>query len=109
MSKGHLVRPDGTINTGKAQHTAGPWKVFEDTIQTGPRLFSTKIAEVCTQNENKDHWKANARLIAAAPELLEMVKNLKMVLAGYMADSEVAMSTDYTLLEQADKLVAKVN
>lgn len=56
------------------KHTPGPWRVFADTIQTSPRLFSNKIAEVCSHNENKDFWKANAQLMAASPELLEALE-----------------------------------
>jgi len=68
--------------------------------------FSDRIAEV---NEYPKEREANARLIAAAPELLKMVQDLKLVLAGYMADSETAMSTDYALLDKADKLINKIS
>jgi hypothetical protein len=54
--------------------TTGRWHVFLDTIQTNA---GGKIAEVCTQNDTcKDNWEANAKLIAAAPELLNALTEL---------------------------------
>jgi len=60
----------------KHKHTPGPWEVFES--HTGPYVIdSAEQAAVC-----KLEWcleaKANARLIAAAPELLDA---LRLVLA----------------------------
>ena len=58
----------------KMSHTHGPWEVFES--HTGPYVIdSAEQAAVC-----KLEWcleaEANARLIAAAPEMLDALKRL---------------------------------
>lgn len=58
------------------KHTPGPWNVsnvLSDRIQIGNPLAG-EIANIDT-NYNNNH-KADARLIAAAPELLEAAKTL---------------------------------
>lgn len=54
----------------KPNHTPGPWHTAGD---QGVQIRSQRdqIAKVWTMRGNE--WKANARLIAAAPELLEFV------------------------------------
>ena len=54
-------------------HTEGPWdkrKVIDDHVIIGTQ--KKPVAEICMLYENESD--ANARLIAAAPELLEIVK-----------------------------------
>lgn len=58
----------------KISHTPGPWEVFES--HTGPFVMdSAEQGAIC-----KVEWcleaEANARLIASAPELLNMLKRL---------------------------------
>lgn len=72
MKTGHLVRPDGTINTGKAKHTPAPWEV--NNLEEAETVFyiggqSGSIASAW--NKGGGEGEANARLIAAAPDLLE--------------------------------------
>ena len=85
MSTGHLVRPDGTINTG-AKHTPGPWTVDKDwtTNKSGVKVFSIDQDEDAPHEQGFDcnqttlaqvyDSEANARLIAAAPDMLNMLK-----------------------------------
>ena len=56
-----------------AKHTPGPWHTAGD---QGVQIRSQRdqIAKVWTMRGNE--WKANARLIAAAPELLEALIEL---------------------------------
>lgn len=62
-----------------AQHTPGPWVQWADTnivirLHTGrPQAEDLRICEVAT-NTWKDEGRHNARLIAAAPELLEALR-----------------------------------
>ena len=61
------------MNT-KSQHTPGPWKVrihgnFQQSILDS---IGTRILAMVDNTDNQD--KANAHLIAAAPELLEACK-----------------------------------
>lgn len=51
----------------ETKHTPGPWLYNDTTAQVHPPHSAT-IAEVCNHDLNRE---ANARLIAAAPELLE--------------------------------------
>lgn len=65
--------------TSAAKHTAGPWRV-----DTGPKSrgrvisvckgFPQKPVAQATGQETVDEREANARLIAAAPDLLEALK-----------------------------------
>jgi hypothetical protein len=66
------------VNIAASQHTPGPWRVGD----AGHTIFGPKesdgrlpqrIGEVCAVRED---YLANARLIAAAPELLASLKNL---------------------------------
>lgn len=64
--------------TQQAQHTPGPWQyddnecpwVFDQSGNTVAKIFSSKPDGVFLGDETK----ANARLIAAAPELLEALQ-----------------------------------
>ena len=59
-----------------SKHTPGPWHTAgEQGVQI--RSAKDQIAKVWTMRGNE--WKANARLIAAAPELLELLREA----AGY--------------------------
>ena len=62
------------------QHTPGPWHTAGD---QGVQIRSEKhqIAKVWTMRGNE--WKANARLIAAAPDLLEALRELVSQVQGY--------------------------
>ena len=79
------------------QHTPGPWRDdFEGEPDWGSQTIiqvgagSTLIADVCVTDDciSDDEHAANARLIAAAPELLEA---LQCLLA--MPDYDGAIST----------------
>lgn len=71
----------------KQQHTLGPWKYFgafngSDFTVTKKNDEHTKIAVISFEHSGMEEAKspteatANARLIAAAPELLEALKDL---------------------------------
>jgi len=66
----------------KAKHTPGPWIVAEDQVGDDD---GNVIADVTLYNEwntpegivtKEMPWEANARLIAAAPEMLELLEAL---------------------------------
>ena len=72
--------------TNAPQHTPGPWRTIESTNTTmrtvvGPDFPGQGyIADVnlCRTNDAQDiDGEANARLIAAAPELLQLVKDMR--------------------------------
>lgn len=51
-----------------SKHTPGPWKLDREVVVDREDL------EVATVDVNQGKWEANARLIAAAPELLEALR-----------------------------------
>lgn len=63
----------------EAKHTPGPWKIFDegdhfpgiDADEMTIILWGNEDENVGVQGHSKDERLANARLIAAAPELLE--------------------------------------
>ncbi len=83
-----------------AKHTPGPWKVYEVPHLHQGTLYSVRSDEygaICDPNEAADPYenKANANLIAAAPELLD---NLKAILTDYLGRYYENDSTDKDLL-----------
>jgi hypothetical protein len=67
-----------------SKHTPGPWHTAgEQGVQI--RSAKDQIAKVWTMRGNE--WKANARLIAAAPELLEACK-VALGIIGFGAEHD---------------------
>lgn len=67
-----IDRVIATSKRAKANHTPGPWQhapLSDDVI--GPR--GQGVCSPC-ENYDEDRWKVDARLIAAAPELLASLK-----------------------------------
>lgn len=66
--------------TTKAAHTPGPWHVYENcpAFDNSDVIFSAHVddAIVCSIGGDLVGEKANARLIAAAPDLLDSLENL---------------------------------
>lgn len=62
------------------KHTPGPWKVTDNNYTLGVETEDGKysVCDVCLSNgetrNDAEEDKANARLIASAPELLEALK-----------------------------------
>jgi hypothetical protein len=64
--------------TMKTAHTLGPWKWIQKTdsvVSDHPDMKWSIIAKIAT-GENREEEDANARLIAAAPELLEALQGM---------------------------------
>jgi len=64
----------------KTEHTPGPWNFSHGRIssrahQTSKDLRLTVIADLDMENDSHGEQEANARLIAAAPELLEAMQH----------------------------------
>lgn len=89
-------------------HTPGPWtyETMADRIQDievyGPE--GVLITTVNSENvEDQKHVMADARLIAAAPEMLEMLKNL----FEYLPPAKITTAAGFKR-EQARALLARV-
>jgi hypothetical protein len=79
----HLAAGDG-LAAPESGHTPGPWVLIRcggrddsavATIEPAPETMETpNYWTVASANPLRDEWQANARLIAAAPDLLEAAK-----------------------------------
>lgn len=70
------------------QHTPGPWE-YRESIPQEPTVIARnnacRVAETCEMpGQDVDERRANARLIASAPELLSALQDL--VADKYLAD-----------------------
>lgn len=84
------------------QHTAGPWNFLETfgRVETEQHVIAYIAGGVGSPHFNLDHAKENGRLIAAAPELLESLKEF-VGLANFDTDT-IPKTT-----EEWDAMVAK--
>ena len=88
------------------KHTPAPWHVgigngegsiFSDSGRTRLEDGGTTLYPICSYNRgwNADEDAANARLIAAAPELLAVLQDVREAwLAGRMGDVEGILTGD---------------
>lgn len=85
-----------------AKHTPGPWAVGYPDDQT-IRADGLRVANVeCPRKE----WRANARLIAAAPDLLDMCERL-LGFAHHYGDPWAVTAAGDGLLANAKALIAQ--
>lgn len=91
-----------TNNSNEVRYTAGPWEVREYSRCTVMTKEGTIIANCCTviQGLSKEECEANARLIAAAPELLEALKSVLNM-------PEMANGTNQTLYRKIEQAISK--
>lgn len=123
MTTGHLVRPDGTINTKaiaarvvaqgmkdeaerKAQHTAGPWRAeYLDSMngwimdENGNYLATIVTSDDEGMVVSEEEQLANARLMASAPDLLSVLKEA--------VDHKHVYDTNPALVELFEAVIAK--
>lgn len=102
------------MTTENQLHTPGPWLTDRNNVHTG------QIATInhCLGNDWVEVWtdrwsetglgeaeqEANARLIAAAPELLEALRKVSMN-AVYVSNGECSLSFD--VVKEVDAAIAK--
>ncbi|EKJ8513839.1 hypothetical protein ACOANU_29155 [Pseudomonas aeruginosa] len=95
------------------KHTPGPWFVNGHeryTKYVEARIDGGLIQEVaaCGPTEKPEQQEANARLCAAAPELLEALQGMLEVYGGqYNDDCLPKSSTELELIQQARAAIAK--
>ena len=92
-----------------SKHTPGPWEVVGGGIEGD----GVTIAEMIDQSAGDD-WQANARLIAAAPEMLAWFRAFVGTLEHHNADTKLSF-TDSVLnsdildaLSEARALLARI-
>lgn len=75
-----------------SKHTPGPWHVVEEMDDDGDVLYSIEADNVPVADiYRKAEHEANARLIAAAPELLEAL----MSILDYAPEMELCIASRY--------------
>lgn len=93
----------------KEQHTPGPWRVANTNaglfVGGAPGKYGY-LAQVRHVRTNQDPM-ADARLIAAAPDLLAALENARNVLAGLAIGDLKSISPDSAALKQARAAIAK--
>jgi hypothetical protein len=93
----------------KSKHTPGPWTVFVNSYSNRPGIeadafsvviYGYKDDDAGVQGKSKEEELANAYLIAAAPDMLEALKNLENddnhipLEAWQMVQSAIAKATN---------------
>lgn len=103
----------------ETKHTPGPWRVakhdalrFTFHIDAGPAGYERNRVAIVSGDSARDCAEANARLIAAAPELLEALEGLvddyRKLFAAYQEKAgERAFGWGLLPAEMADKAIAK--
>lgn len=83
------------------KHTPGPWFENGVTVMTG----QTSLAHVLNPYKGvvraRDRVEANARLMAAAPELLEALQDMLVLQAGISADPQDTLQRARAAIEKA--------
>ena len=65
-------------------HTTGEWLLDKDYSVSSSKLWErVLIAQICSANNNDEEKAANAKLIAAAPELLKELQNMVQAFEEY--------------------------
>jgi hypothetical protein len=57
-------------------HTPGPWEILGGNDPEFPSVVSPRFGEICDLENGLGGGRANARLIAAAPELLAALQSI---------------------------------
>jgi hypothetical protein len=92
--------------TQTTKHTPGPWQSANTWVQ-GTREHSLAIVPLIARvNRANDAYEANARLIAAAPELLTTLKQLVQAIALHGDKALNAAGLDSTVRQACD-VIAK--
>jgi len=96
----------------KTKHTPGPWEVRQKDM-----VWSASTGRLIADCEKTPYLKrpappdsedaSNARLIAAAPELLEALENARNVLAGLATGQLAGIEKDSPALEKARAAITK--
>lgn len=102
-----------TTNTAdnQASFTPGPWRLAKNSKDTvvgyrkGKDAYTFVVAETCGYQEERE---ANARLIACAPEMLEMLESIKTLIPmdTFYSDGNGGY-TDESVYSKIENLIAK--
>lgn len=100
----------------KTKHTAGPWALGEQTINehgvvvTGidaPNAEPNEITNLANVFGDNEEDEANARLIASAPELLELLKEYARLHKSMILNKMISPALGSPIRIKAEKLISK--
>ena len=100
----------------KAAHTPAPWLIEWNAAQSGEGHYITdskdmgelsRIAMVLFHDDEDGETRANARLIAAAPQLLEALQTTAANLRSWKAANGGGIKTFDSWLEVVEEAIAK--
>lgn len=83
------------------KHTPGPWYLVEyggETICSSD--YEEEVAVVIRVYESDAEFEANARLIAAAPDMLKVLENIKSLIQDPNVDIGEAMENSCLLIDE---------
>ncbi len=88
----------------KTKHTQGEWRLVQETsVFSGDRLICV-TSKFSDTNETLETNKANAKLIASAPKLLQGLIDLKsQLIDGGFSETSVTVSGIDVLIKEATK------
>jgi len=87
----------------KTEHTPGPWRTVGNKAGSWSVLSGNICLAVLARKDCLEWNEANARLIAAAPELLEALQNLQPLVKRYLVlnINAAAWKSAFEKLEEA--------
>lgn len=88
-----------------SEHTPGPWSLSYDQGSTRDVVATPDPLPICTMRLawiTREQYAANSLLVAAAPEMLEMLQELREC-ADYWSEYDVPVG----LAERLDRVIAK--
>lgn len=88
------------------KHTPGPWQAVDD---YGTWEIESASSAIATVNHNRPQHEANARIIAAAPELLEALQSSTAALMDFQREAGgvgILPKLDWQILENL-QLIAR--
>ena len=100
----------------KAAHTPAPWQIEWNAAQSGEGHYITdsndmgelsRIAAVLFHDDADGETRANARLLASAPQLLEALQTTAANLRGWKAANGGGIKTFDSWLEVVEEAIAK--
>ena len=89
-----------------SEHTPGPWRVGRPSVRLGVQVFKDRDTPmrsdvICTMPQTGKGRTANARLIAAAPELLAACKEMVKAIGTYRGLRDVKKRFDLCCADAA--------
>ena len=97
--------PQGPLEPVVGRHTPGPWVLTYDKGSTRDVVASPDPLPICTMRQawvTREQYAANALVVAAAPEMLAMLQELREC-ADYWSEYDVPVG----IVERLDSVLAK--